>query len=89
MFTKTRNQCLPNAIGIMNKPTNISLTAKLTMRIFDAVRNFLTRQTAKITTRLPTTVTKIINEQIIIITMAFTVLRGGGSEEFVSDSVVN
>lgn len=56
---------LPIANGMINKPTNISLTAKLTISIFDAVRNFLTRQTANITKRFPTTVIIINNGQTI------------------------
>ena len=57
---------LPNAKGMINKPTKISLTARLTIRIFDAVCNFLTRHTARITTRFPTIVAIVINEQTII-----------------------
>ena len=69
------NWLLPIANGIINKPTNMSLTARLTMSIFDAVCNFLTRQTASITTRLPTMVTQVINEQIIMIRTKMAVLR--------------
>jgi len=63
------------ANGIMNKPTNTSLTAKLTINIFDAVCNFLTRQTDNITTRFPTIVMILINEQIIIIITKYAILR--------------
>ena len=50
------------------------------MRIFDAVCNFLTRQTARITTRLPTIGAMIINEQVIItmIRMAVSAAVLGG-----------
>jgi len=63
------------ANGIMNKPTNTSLTAKLTINIFDAVCSFLTRQTDNITTRFPTIVMILINEQIIIIITKYAILR--------------
>ena len=71
----------------MNKPTNTSLTAKLTISILDAVRNFLTRQTARITTRLPTIVIIIINEQTIRTTTKCALLRGLSSGEFVGSTV--
>jgi hypothetical protein len=63
------------ANGIMNKPTKTSLTAKLTINMFDAVCNFLTRQTDNITTRFPTIVMILINEQIIIIITKYAILR--------------
>ncbi len=67
---------LPIANGIINKPTNMSLTARLTISIFDAVCNFLTRETANITTRFPTIVIILITEQIIIIITKCATLRG-------------
>lgn len=71
----------------MNKPTNTSLTAKLTISILDAVRSFLTRQTARITTRLPTIVIIIINEQMMRIRTKCAVLRGLSSGGFVGSTV--
>ncbi len=53
----------------------MSLTAKLTISIFDAVCNFRTRQTVSITTRFPTIVITHINEQMIITITKLAVLR--------------
>jgi hypothetical protein len=74
-----RSQYIPIANGIMIKPTNMSLTAKLTIRIFDAVCNFRTRQTVSITTRLPIIVKIHINGQIIIVIIKCAGLRVVGS----------
>jgi hypothetical protein len=53
----------------------MSLTARLTIRIFDAVCNFRTRQTVSITTRFPTIVKIHINGQIRIIIIKRAVFR--------------
>ena len=53
----------------------MSLTAKLTIRIFDAVCNFRTRQTVNITTRFPTMVKIHINGQIITVIIKCAGLR--------------
>ncbi len=66
---------LPIANGIINKPTKMSLTARLTISIFDAVRNFRTRQTESITTRFPNIVKPHIKVQRIIIIIKYTGLR--------------
>ncbi len=66
---------LPIANGIINKPTKMSLTARLTIRIFDAVCNFRTRQTVNMTIRFPIIVIQHINEQIIIVITKRVLLR--------------
>jgi hypothetical protein len=73
---------LPIANGMMNKPTKMSLTARLTISIFDAVRSFRTRQTASMTTRFPNIVIVVMIEHIIIIITKYTGLRGSFKRSF-------
>ena len=66
---------LPIANGIINNPTRMSLTARLTIRIFDAVCNFRTRHTLIITTKLPKIVKIHMIEQTRIINAKCAGLR--------------